>query len=237
MLHQTIDIINQLIFAPAEVTVNISLLIEQLMSLLGEKKFSPFKQNPSKEITQEILVMANTDTASTQDSDTKSHVSETIRISAKKMDSLLLLAEEMLSVKLSEVQRVEELRDFKAIFDNYQKEWAKVSLSVKGLKNTLNKNNSLDNSGARANLEQIMEFFDNGSNQIKSMDSHAKRLIKTAEHDRNFYSRIIDNLLEDSKKILMLPFSSVLDAFPKIVRDISRAKGKTIEFFVSWKRS
>lgn len=60
-----------------------------------------------------------------------------VRISAAKMDSLMMLAEEMRAVNLSEIQGTEEIREFKEILDNYRKEWAKVSLSVKALKKSL----------------------------------------------------------------------------------------------------
>jgi two-component system chemotaxis sensor kinase CheA len=41
---------------------------------------------------------------------------------------------------------------------------------------------------------------------------------------------MVDILLEEAKKVLMLPFSSALEVLPKMARDLSRAQGKEVEF-------
>jgi two-component system chemotaxis sensor kinase CheA len=43
---------------------------------------------------------------------------------------------------------------------------------------------------------------------------------------------MVDILLQDAKKVLMMPFSSILEVLPKMVRDISRAQEKTVELVV-----
>jgi len=43
---------------------------------------------------------------------------------------------------------------------------------------------------------------------------------------------MVDGLLEDMKKALMLPVSSALEMFPKFVRDLSRDRGKEAELLV-----
>src|SRR5260370_2257775 len=43
---------------------------------------------------------------------------------------------------------------------------------------------------------------------------------------------MVDNLLDDMKKIVMLPFSTLLGVFPRFVRELSRDQGKEIELVV-----
>jgi len=57
-------------------------------------------------------------------------LSETIRIDTAKLDSLLLQAEEMLSVKLAASQRAADIQDIKVSLDLWRKEWAKASPEV-----------------------------------------------------------------------------------------------------------
>jgi two-component system chemotaxis sensor kinase CheA len=39
----------------------------------------------------------------------------------------------------------------------------------------------------------------------------------------------VDDLLEDAKKLVMLPFATLLDMFPKLVRDLARDEGKEVK--------
>jgi two-component system chemotaxis sensor kinase CheA len=43
---------------------------------------------------------------------------------------------------------------------------------------------------------------------------------------------MVDRVLEDAKKLLMLPFSTLFSLFPKLVRDLSREQGKEVELVV-----
>jgi hypothetical protein len=53
-----------------------------------------------------------------------------------------------------------------------------------------------------------------------------------AEHDHRSLAGMVDRLLEDMKKALMLPASSVLEVLPKAARDLARAQGKEVELLV-----
>lgn len=43
---------------------------------------------------------------------------------------------------------------------------------------------------------------------------------------------MVDRLLDETKKLVMLPFATVMEGFPRLVRDIAKAEGKEIEFRV-----
>jgi two-component system chemotaxis sensor kinase CheA len=53
-------------------------------------------------------------------------------------------------------------------------------------------------------------------------------LASAAAHDERGIGTLIDDLLDDAKRLVMLPFSTLLDVFPKLVRDLSRTQGKEI---------
>ena len=53
---------------------------------------------------------------------------------------------------------------------------------------------------------------------------------KAAQQDQRTLAAMVDELLADVKRLLMLPFSSVLEAFPGLIRDLSRQQGKEIDF-------
>lgn len=67
--------------------------------------------------------------------------------------------------------------------------------------------------------------------EVQSVAEHGTgvALSKYADHDHRSFGSMVDNFLEDMKKVLMLPFSSLLEILPKQVRDLSRDLGKDVE--------
>jgi len=140
---------------------------------------------------------------------------ETIRISTVKLDSLLLQVEELLSVKLTASQRADELRDISTSFAVWKKEWAKVQPEVR-----------------RVQHARLLEFLEKNHAIIKSLESKLTALSESTEYDSRMLGGMVDDLLDDMKKVLMLPFSSLLEMFPKLVRDLSHDQGKEVELVI-----
>jgi two-component system chemotaxis sensor kinase CheA len=135
--------------------------------------------------------------------------SETIRIPAARLDSLLLKAEELVSAKLAARQHANLARELKTCLDSWKDQWLK--LSSESLK-----------SAPQELLELNRTFF-------RSFESRLLGLKKTTDEDSRSIGGMVDNLLADVKGVMMYPFSSLLDTFPRLVRDLSREQGKEIE--------
>jgi len=54
-------------------------------------------------------------------------------------------------------------------------------------------------------------------------------LIKSVEHGNRTLGLMVDDLLDDMKKVTLLPFFTLFGILPRMVRDISRDLGKTID--------
>lgn len=77
-----------------------------------------------------------------------------------------------------------------------------------------------------SDLKQLMAHLRKGS-----MDESSRllsKLIKNGEQNSHFVATLVDNLLEDAKKILMQPASTLFDLIPLMVRDIGRDLGKEV---------
>ncbi len=132
-------------------------------------------------------------------------VAETVRVSTAKLDAVLLQAEEMIAIKLATGQRAAELRDLKKGFELWRKERRRDVAS------------------------EIFRESHSDSSFISSFESRLTALVRAAEYDHRGSSVMVDKLLDDMKKTLMLPFSSLLDIFPRFVRDLARSAGKKAE--------
>jgi two-component system chemotaxis sensor kinase CheA len=144
---------------------------------------------------------------------------ETVRISVSKLDSRLLQAEDMLTVKATLAQRAAELREITTLFAQWRREWAKVSAESRAVCQESQR-------GSDAGSAMLAGFLDWNSDYLRSLESKIASIAARAEQDRHTVGQRIDELLEDSKKLLMLPFATLAGMFPKLVRDLCRDQGK-----------
>jgi two-component system chemotaxis sensor kinase CheA len=155
---------------------------------------------------------------------------DTIRVSTKKLDSLFLQAEEMLTAKLSINQHVADLQEMVALLADWKKEWTKVSAEVRKLQRLIeNREDQATQSAAcLQTAPTLVEFMYWNERQLSVLENRMHGLAKVVETDQQTIGLLVDNLLEDTKRVLMLPFSSLLEIFPKMVRDLSRALEKEV---------
>jgi two-component system chemotaxis sensor kinase CheA len=145
--------------------------------------------------------------------------SETVRVATGKLDKLLSEAEEMLALKLAAGQRVADLGDAAAWFDPWKKEWSKVQPHLRSLRQATER-------GEDGDAGRVVEFCDWSQTHIRALESRLDAIGKAAKQDRHDTGRMVDGLLDHSKKLLMLPFSTALAILPKLVRDLCRDQGK-----------
>lgn len=158
---------------------------------------------------------------------------DTVRVSTTRLTSVLLQSEEMLSAKLASSQHVLEMRTTGAAFMSWNKEWARVKPLVQKIKSSKAQDKSDGATSKNRSLTRLLDFLDWNSDFIKSLEARFTTEAKSAERDGRALGGMIDNLLDDMKKVLMFPFSSLLEILPKVVRDLSRENGKKIELSIS----
>jgi two-component system chemotaxis sensor kinase CheA len=164
----------------------------------------------------------------------KQATEETVRVTAAKLDSLFLQVEEMLSAKLSVNQYALDLKETLGILTEWRKEWAKVSAEIRKLQRLIEAKEDWIRQGAAYSqaVPSLVNFLYWNEQQFLALEARIKGLAKAAEHDQQAVGALIDSLLENTKRVLMMPFSSLLEIFPKMVRDLSRSLGKEVEFLI-----
>ncbi|MGO8821366.1 MAG: response regulator [Desulfomonilaceae bacterium] len=163
----------------------------------------------------------------------RSAQAETIRIQSSKLDSLLYQVEEMVAVKMAVNQRVSDLKNVKLNLDLHGKQWAKVYPEVRILKGIVQNPESYGTTGNyRPQLLKIIDFLESNEATLKTIEGRLKTLTSMAENDSRQASSMVDDLLEDMKSVLMLPSSTLLEMFPRLVRDLSGDQKKKIKFTI-----
>ncbi len=91
-------------------------------------------------------------------------------------------------------------------------------------------------------VRELRELRSQFAEQLRAAtpDPHHLRLLETAlhtlsrsaEHDSHAIGRMVDDLLDGSKALLMLPCATFLNVLPKLVRDLCRDQGKEADLVV-----
>jgi two-component system chemotaxis sensor kinase CheA len=147
-------------------------------------------------------------------------IAETVRIPMAKMDALLRQAEETIAVKLIASRNAAELRGLGGVLEAWRKEWAKVR--------EVTRTDLAAQSPAA--LAKLAEFLEWNQTYMRSVEKRLAALATTAAMDERGVGMLIDDLLGEAKRLVMLPFGTLFDLFPKLVRDLARTLGKEVAF-------
>lgn len=158
-------------------------------------------------------------------------LSDTVRITTSKLDSMFAQTEEMLSVKQSFQQSNKDLNELKLFFDAWKTEWERLRkhlLSSKEFSVGTSQLNKL-----HPNISRLNEFITYNDEFIERIFDKLRGLQKSSLVNNQSLNIMVGSLLKEMKRALMLPFSYLLDIFPKMTREISRELGKEIALEIS----
>ena len=161
----------------------------------------------------------------------KPAMTETVRISTTRLNSLFLQVEELIFAKLATARHITDLREINIFLDDWKKEWIKSYPDLSAFQRGLEKTDLL-NPIRKRQLTKLQEYLEWNHHHAQDLESRMAALTAVFEQDHLIMGRMIDNLLGDMKKISMFPFQSLLEIFPKLVRDLSRDQGKEVELII-----
>jgi len=161
----------------------------------------------------------------------KTAIMETVRIDLAKLDALLLEAEELLAAKLVTGERVSDLRELSDQVETWHKEWSKVQPEARTLRQCLEQPASSQTT-SNASLKALVDFIDWNHDYFRSLESRVAALNRKGVQDNLFIGKLVDDLLRDSKKLLMLPLSTFSGFFQRLVRELCRDQGKKADLVI-----
>lgn len=156
-------------------------------------------------------------------------IPETVRIAVAKLDARLLEAEEMLAAKLATGQRASESRELVERLEDWKKRWAQVQPIVRGLVQTIERTMPAE---SQADLTRLIDFIDWNHDYFRSLENKVGEFKRSADQDCFVISKLVDDLLENSKRLLMLPVSTLGALLPRLVRDLCRDQGKEADLVI-----
>lgn len=143
---------------------------------------------------------------------------ETVRIPTAKLDPLFLQAEQMIQSKIATAQRTSELKNIIDFIDSWKKELRKW-----------------DSHHSVNNALYLKEINDWNNEKLNVLETNLAAVFQAVENDQRSFGRMIDDHVESMKNVLMLPVSTIIEGFPKFVRNLARSQGKEAELIVHGK--
>jgi two-component system chemotaxis sensor kinase CheA len=234
LLHQVVTALGQLLKSKetgslistmpqvTELVVSLETALTQLMPptegkpILSSLPSSTFVPENQQTNPRESLVTANT-----------------IRVSIAKLDSMFLQAEQLLSAKVATRQSAAGLRRIQFRSSEWKKNWAKLRIDVRRLQLPLQHGKGSNGlSSADPHLLRVAQFLEWNLEFVESLHAELLGLAKAAEHDQRSVATMVDDLLDEMKKVMMMPFSTLLDLFPSFIRELSREQGKEVDLVI-----
>ncbi|MDI9369851.1 MAG: response regulator [Synergistaceae bacterium] len=151
----------------------------------------------------------------------RSAARETVRVASSKLDSLLLKTQELLTVNLALAVRMEDVHDLVSLQTELEREW---DLAVSSLKR--------DGKSDERALAKVSEFLRSGRRRLRKIREKLRKMENSLRSDQRLVGGMTNELMDDARSAAMLPFSSLLSAFPKIARDLGRDLLKEVDVVI-----
>ncbi len=135
---------------------------------------------------------------------------DTIRVSTRKLGAILLCAEELLGARIAAGGRAAEMREIAADLAGWNRRRIRQARRRRGREGA---------SAAAELLESEMLY-------TRKLEDSLRKLAGYAHQDAHSLAAITNELLDDARKVLLLPCSYLLGALPMVLRDLAREQGK-----------
>jgi len=157
----------------------------------------------------------------------KRQSTDTIRVATAKLDAVVLQSEELLSAKLASAQLVQRLRQLRVDPAEWSKRWSRLRPDLRSVRRAIDSGGAVDPLWRRT-----LEFLEFSETCVGSFQQAVADLAKVADHDQRSLGGMVDNLLDEMKKVVMQPFAGLLEVLPRTVREVAREQGKLVELAI-----
>ena len=240
LLHQSLDALGGFLAPNAGASDVLPPAIATLIRRLDEALKGPLSKAPARTSPAQEIPPASSSAAPAEPaapaaplapSPAPSLASETIRVSTAKLDAVMRQVEELLSPRLASAQRAEELRETAAALAAWKKQRIRIGPALRLIERRLETGGKVNGAGDQQ-LPQLREYLDAEQLFMKTLEGQLAGLSRSAAHDQRMLAGMTDTLLHDVKEMHLLPFSSLLEMFPRFTRELARDQGKEVELAI-----
>lgn len=182
----------------------------------GSARDNPAKENPPPISLTELIA------------------NETVRISTVQLTQLLNQTEELSSLRFKSAHLMEQLTTLATNLSNWRNDWGRIAVEARSIRRRKHRQPMDKGQDEREQyVSKLLEAMEHDVSQIKALDARLLHIMQLVEQDQRQTSSVVDSLLDNIKQALVLPLTSWLELFPKLVRDQAKDLGKNVVFQIS----
>ena len=150
----------------------------------------------------------------------------TVRVSAERIDSVLLQAEELLALKAVAEERLARWSEARDDASAWRRRWTRLLPQLTKLRRWLDENPEAPINRELGELLGFLEWNEDYAGRVRTAVEQAGR---GERREQNWLGGLVDGLLQDTKELLVTPCSTLLQVFPAFVRQAAASQGKEVE--------
>lgn len=224
-LRRTVDVIAELVRSPQPAPA--PAVVAQARGLAEALKgMAKTESPPQAEASEEAGRVAppSLQTTTTTAGPSGPEFPRTVRIATSRLESLMRHSEELLAATLALGPYPGHLRETASDLTQWRREWARLSPTLRALRREQDLNPA---------IRPILDFLDWSQAALAAREARLGGLARAAQQDQSLLNNLVRRFLADVEQALLLPLSTLLEGFPKLVRDLSRDGGKQADLDIS----
>lgn len=202
---------------PSKPVVPVAPIIAELNAALGGELDSlpPAPQAPA-ETANAAAAMLSPEGVRIPRADVQRAPVETVRVATGTLDAVRQQAEELLADKAAAADLATDLLELRQSVATWRKQWIRSSFELR----------------SGTSLERVQELAQWNRRFADELEYRVAGLVSAAVQCQRSLAVRVDALAGDSRQLLMLPFSWLLDGMRHVVRDLAADLGKDVAFAV-----
>jgi len=147
---------------------------------------------------------------------------DTIRVESQKLDKLLTQASELAVTKGQIGDRVAEIDQILALWEEWGREAFVSRLTFDELERRWN----------TPELQPLQNFYNLVESRLEQLGVLLNRLRTTTSEDNAKLETVVNELESGIHSLRLLPFSTIFNLFPRTVRDLAKQQGKDVNLLL-----
>ncbi|MGV8964697.1 MAG: chemotaxis protein CheA [Cellulomonas sp.] len=166
---------------------------------------------------------------------------ETVRLTTAKLDTLLTQMSELQVTRIEAAQRLVEVRELDYSTAAWEEEWRKARIHFRTLALSAQYQAGQRTSGEShrgpavdewETIRLLLRFLEANEHHLGSLRIATTSLTHGFTEDTRHMAQVTADMEDGIRQTRMLPVATVLDALPRVVRDLARDRGKDIALVV-----
>ncbi|MDX2096730.1 MAG: hybrid sensor histidine kinase/response regulator [Leptolyngbyaceae cyanobacterium bins.59] len=159
---------------------------------------------------------------STSQSQSPTYRIDTIRVETRKLDALMTQAGELTVTKTRIDRRLIDIEEVISLWEDWSRDAFKHRVSI----------GKVGSRGNQGGAKQFQSFYQLSEDRLEQLGMLLGRLRTFAYEDATRLDTIANELEEGIRTLRLLPLSTIFNLYPRMVRDLARQQGKSVELVI-----